>query len=155
MNGRTLRPLALFLIAIALGLAGCTGGDSDEYRTYSPVDDGPNVTQPVTNAVPEAETESTDDPAVAVDAASPDDAEDPAAEPVDTADAPAEDTPGTTETPAVATGRPAGTLVNGVTWVNDAERGPVAEFDGVDDRIAISATFIPRQTATTELTWVC
>ena len=52
-------------------------------------------------------------------------------------------------------GRPAGTLVNGVTWVNDPERGPVAEFDGVDDRIAITATFIPRQTAASEFTWSC
>ena len=34
------------------------------------------------------------------------------------------------------TTRPSGTLMNGVTWVIDAERGPVAEFDGVDDRSA-------------------
>lgn len=57
--------------------------------------------------------------------------------------------------PNQISGRPAGTLVNGVTWVNDPERGPVAEFNGVDGRIAITANFIPRQTAATELTWAC
>jgi hypothetical protein len=51
--------------------------------------------------------------------------------------------------------RPAGTLINGVTWVNDPERGAVAEFDGLDDRIAIANSFIPRQTTTTEYTWSC
>jgi len=56
---------------------------------------------------------------------------------------------------APGTARPPGTLLNGVAWVNDPERGPVAEFDGVDDRIAITATFIARQTATTEFTWSC
>jgi hypothetical protein len=53
------------------------------------------------------------------------------------------------------TTRPSGTLMNGVTWVNDPDRGPVAEFDGVDDRIDITATFIPRQTHSTEFTWTC
>lgn len=53
------------------------------------------------------------------------------------------------------TTRPAGTLVNGVTWVTDPERGAVAEFDGLDDRIDITATFIPRQTPSSEFTWSC
>jgi hypothetical protein len=64
------------------------------------------------------------------------------------------ETEGTAAANQVA-GRPAGTLINGVTWVNDPVRGPVAEFDGVDDRISITATFIPRQTAITEFTWSC
>lgn len=126
MNGRTLRPLALLLTAFTLGLAGCTGGDQDEYRAYSPVDDGPDVTQPVTDVEPDAETEAIDHAAVAVEAASPDDAEDPAAEPVDTADAPAENTPGTTETPAIATERPAGAPGLALTPEQQAELDAIA-----------------------------
>lgn len=52
-------------------------------------------------------------------------------------------------------GRPAGTLINGVTWVNDPVRGQVAEFDGVDDRISIADAFIPKQSLTTDFTWTC
>lgn len=67
---------------------------------------------------------------------------------------PLSDTEGTTATNLV-TSRPPGTLINGVTWVNDPERGPVAEFNGVDGRIAITSNFIPRQTAASEFTWSC
>ena len=38
--------------------------------------------------------------------------------------------------PNVAPGGTDATLVNGVTWVNDAQRGQVLEFDGVDDYAA-------------------
>ncbi|MES2709025.1 MAG: lamin tail domain-containing protein [Verrucomicrobiota bacterium] len=52
-------------------------------------------------------------------------------------------------------GKPAGTLVNGVAWVNDPVRGQVAEFDGVDDRVSIADAFIPRQSMITDFTWTC
>ncbi|RYD32627.1 MAG: hypothetical protein EOP86_15265, partial [Verrucomicrobiaceae bacterium] len=52
-------------------------------------------------------------------------------------------------------GKPAGSLMNGAAWVNDPVRGQVAEFDGVDDRISIADAFIPKQSLTTDFTWVC
>jgi hypothetical protein len=64
------------------------------------------------------------------------------------------ETTGTTAPNGVTT-RPAGTLQNGVTWVNDPVRGQVAEFDGVDDRIDISTAYMPTQTLVTDFTWVC
>jgi len=64
------------------------------------------------------------------------------------------ETSGTSAANYIST-RPAGTLLNGVTWVNDPVRGPVAEFDGVDDRIAISEAYMPTQTTATSFTWAC
>lgn len=136
MNGRTLRPLALLLTAIACGLAGCNSGDSDEYRAYSPVDDEPNVAQPETAAEPEAEPESSDEAAVAVaDAAVEDD--DPLAAEPDAAVAPSSDTPSTPESPAVPTERPAGAPGLALTPEQQAEL----------DAIAASAAATPAEPA--------
>lgn len=52
-------------------------------------------------------------------------------------------------------GKPDGQLINGVVWVDDPARGRVAEFDGVDDRISVSDTLMPKQTLTTDFTWSC
>lgn len=57
MNGR-IRLLALFLLAIPVCLAGCTGGDDDEYRVYSPEND-----QPAAETVESAETDVSPSPA--------------------------------------------------------------------------------------------
>jgi hypothetical protein len=71
-----------------------------------------------------------------------------------------DETSGTTAANAVA-GGPAGTMVNGATFVTDATRGRVAEFDGTDDRMEVidpgtglpSLTFLPAVTPTSDFTW--
>lgn len=110
MNGRTLRPVALLLTAIAFVLAGCTGGQPDEYRVYSPDDDGPAAAPSQVAVAPETETETESPEAVAVadEGAAAEIDDPPAGEPGDTAIASTADATDTTENPTAATGRPAG-----------------------------------------------
>ncbi len=63
---------------------------------------------------------------------------------------PLQETSGTA-VPNVAPGGTSGTIFNGVTWVNDATRGRVLNFDGVDGYV--NAGSIPQPTMANNFTW--
>ncbi len=63
---------------------------------------------------------------------------------------PMEETSGT-NVPNVAPGGTNGTIFNGVTWVNDATRGKVLNFDGVDGYVRAGS--IPQPTTSNNFTW--
>lgn len=63
---------------------------------------------------------------------------------------PLEETSGSSA-PNLAAGGTAGTLVNGASWVTDATRGQVLNFDGVDGYV--SAGLIPQMTLANDFTW--
>lgn len=74
MNGRSVASLAWLLIVVPVVLAGCTSGDDDEYRVYSPAEDGRTAETSETTATSETAdaAELPDESAVVADSAGPD-----------------------------------------------------------------------------------